>query len=72
MNTEVIENKLNELYQTNLDQYTNECNIFKKAGFKIYRNSKGIHKVNKPQKETDYKKMFGNDVGSMFSDIFGF
>ena len=71
MNTEVIEDKLNELYQTNLDQYTNECNIFKRAGFKIYRNSKGMHKVNKPQKERDYKRMFGYDDGNLFYDIFG-
>ncbi len=74
MNVQAIEEELNRLYQYEIDKYVNECNIFKKAGFRIYRNSKGIHKVVPPAKKTKepFNKVdFNEAFGGIFGDIFG-
>lgn len=53
MNVQAIEEELNRLYRYEIDKYANECNIFKKAGFRIYRNSEGIHRIIPPAKKTN-------------------
>lgn len=71
-NTDTIAEELNRLYEFEMDKYINECNIFKGAGFRIFRNSEGKHKVVAPQKaeplkNDDIYKVFGG----VFGDIFG-
>lgn len=76
INTTVIEEELNRLYQFEMDKYISECNKWKKLGYKIYRNSEGIHKVvaNPQIKEREerekLKDMLGEDIGNLFGNIF--
>ncbi len=71
MDNETIAEELDRLYQYEMDKYLNECNFFKKAGYKIYRNPEGKHKVVKPVKKEDYKTAFSNAFGDIFGEIFG-
>lgn len=74
MGVQTIEEELNRLYQYEIDKYVNECNIFKKAGFRIFRNSEGVHKVIPPAKKTEKpfnKVNFNEAFGGIFGDIFG-
>lgn len=73
MNVQAIEEELNRLYQYEIDKYANECNIFKKAGFKIYRNSEGIHKVIPPVKKTEepFNNVNFNDFWWYIGKYFG-
>lgn len=50
-----IEERLNKLYWTDIPGYTDYLNKVKAGGYKVFRNSKGIHKVQ----------------GGAFDDIFG-
>lgn len=76
INTTVIEEELDRLYKFDMDKYISECNKWKKLGYKIYRNSEGIHKVIvnpqiKEREERDkLKDMLGGDIGNIFGDIF--
>lgn len=66
MNTEIIENKLNELYQSEINKYVSECEHWKRMGYKVYRNSEGQHKVIAPIKVENINTAFGG----IFDEIF--
>ena len=77
MGTDTIVQELNRLYEFEMDKYITECEHWKKMGYKIFRNSKGKHKVVEPPKvdhkydihgRPDVSKMF---AGTPFEDIFG-
>ena len=63
-NIKAIQDELDRLYEFEIDKYIDECNQLKKIGFKIYRNSDGIHKVVAPVRKSD---MF---AGTPFADLF--
>lgn len=68
---EVLQEELNKLFKTNMDEYKKECDYWKSKGYKIYRNTQGVHKVVINQKEATKSAMidiFGSDI---FGDIFG-
>ena len=67
-NIKAIEDELNRLYEYEIDKYLDECNVLKKMGFKIYRNSDGIHKVVKPVKNSDVRDFINGIFGT---NIFG-
>ena len=46
MNTQEIIDKLDRLYWTDMQGYIEYLNKIKQAGYKVFRNSKGKHKVN--------------------------
>ena len=58
MNEQEIKEKLDKLYWTDIQGYTEYLNRVKVAGYKVMRNSKGIHKVE--------NKIFGDLFGGMF------
>ena len=74
-NVENIAKELDRLYQSDTDKYVEECEIWKKFGYKIYRNSDGKHKVvtNAAQKlkETCEPYMGQNIAKAVFGDLFG-
>jgi len=66
---EVIEAELDRLYQFEIDKYVEECNTWKRYGYRIYRNPDGKHKVVEPARPND---MYGdNDIFNAFGGIFG-
>jgi hypothetical protein len=58
---EEIQNRLNKLYWTDSVKYMEHLNMIKGMGYKVYRNPKGIHKV-----EMDMSTAFGG----IFNEIF--
>ena len=58
---EEMENKLNKLYWTNSSEYMKHLNMIKGMGYKVYRNSQGLHKI-----EMDMSTAFGG----IFNEIF--
>lgn len=66
MNIEVIQDKLNELYKSDESMYKNECNIFKNAGFRIFRNPQGEHRVLPPPKANNKYDAMGRRKDDMF------
>ena len=56
-----IEARLNRLYWTDNKAYVEHLNMVKGMGYKVFRNSKGTHKV-----QMDMSSAFGG----LFSDIF--
>ena len=77
MGVDTIAQELDRLYQFDMDKYISECNKWKKLGYKIYRNSEGKHKVVQSERVTQQRrndtkrKIFGDDLTSVFGDIFG-
>lgn len=73
MGVQTIEEELNRLYQCEIDKYVNECSIFKKAGFRIFRNPEGIHKVIPPAKkiEEPFNNVNFNDFWWYIGKYFG-
>ena len=53
MTTAEIEERLDKLYYANPKLYLQSLDNVKKSGYKVYRNSKGQHKV-----KMDYCSMF--------------
>jgi hypothetical protein len=45
INLDSISQELDRLYIFEIEQYVERCNELKRSGYKIYRNSDGIHKV---------------------------
>ncbi|MBO4591813.1 MAG: hypothetical protein J5684_04555 [Eubacterium sp.] len=45
MNLDSLAQELDRLYQFEISEYIARCDELKKSGFKIYRNSDGLHKV---------------------------
>ena len=45
MNLDSISQELDRLYVFEIEHYVARCNELKKSGFKVYRNSEGVHKV---------------------------
>ncbi|MBR6404203.1 MAG: hypothetical protein IKS48_12525 [Eubacterium sp.] len=45
MNLDSLAQELDRLYQFEISEYISRCDELKKSGFKIYRNSDGMHKV---------------------------
>lgn len=79
MGTDTIAEELDRLYEFEMDKYVTECDHWKKMGYKIYRNTKGQHKVVEPLKvkqmynpngtaNADFVNMF---AGTPFADFFG-
>lgn len=69
MAIDIIERELNRLYATDLGKYKEECDDWKSKGYKIYRDTKGRHKVVEPIKKQAMDKIY-NATGSDFGDIF--
>ena len=67
MARDVIEQELNRLYATDSTKYKEECDSWKSKGYKIYRDSKGRHKIVEPIKKQDKYEQFFTDI---FGDIF--
>lgn len=67
MGIDTISQELDRLYKYEVDKYIAECDHWKKMGYKIYRNSSGVHKVVEPVK-TSFSM---NDFNDVFGDIFG-
>ena len=64
--TTEIEQSLNELYFKFPLKYQEYLAQVKSSGYKVMRNSKGIHKVS-----TDAKQDFSNIFGDIFGNYFG-
>lgn len=45
MNLDSLSQELDRLYEFEISEYIARCDELKKSGFRIYRNSNGIHKV---------------------------
>ncbi len=54
MTTKEMEEQLDKLYYANPQLYLQSLDNVKKSGYKVYRNSKGQHKV-----KMDYYSFFG-------------
>lgn len=54
MTTKEMEEQLDKLYYANPTLYLQSLDNVKKSGYKVYRNSKGQHKV-----KMDYYSFFG-------------
>ena len=69
MGTNEIVLELNRLFITDKDKYKEECDYWKARSYKIYRDTKGRHKVIEPSKpqETDINEAFGGIFGEIFS-----
>lgn len=63
-NIKAIEDELNRLYEYEIDKYLDECNVLKKMGFKIYRNSDGVHKVVKSVRDSDVRNFMNSIFGT--------
>lgn len=61
MGIQEIVDKLNKLYWTNPQDYMEYLQRIKAAGYKVYRNSKGKHKV-----EGGFMDMFNQILGGTF------
>jgi len=60
-NIKDMENRLNTLYWTDSEKYMELLDVIKGMGFKIYRNSKGKHRV---------QMDMSNAFGGIFKDFF--
>ena len=45
MNLDSLAQELDRLYEFEISEYIARCDELKKSGYRIYRNSNGIHKV---------------------------
>ena len=45
MNLDSLSQELDRLYEFEISEYIARCDELKKSGYRIYRNSNGIHKV---------------------------
>jgi hypothetical protein len=45
MNIDSLEQELDRLYQFEISEYISRCDELKRSGYKIFRNSDGLHKV---------------------------
>ena len=45
MNLDSLSQELDRLYEFEIEKYVARCEELKKSGYKIFRNSKGMHKV---------------------------
>lgn len=70
MTNEVIERELNRLYIVDSVKYKEECDDWKSKSYKIYRDTKGRHKVVEPTKDNS-SAIYGNTFGNIFGNIFG-
>lgn len=72
MGTEAIVLELNKYYMCDKSKYQEECDYWKSRGYKIYRDSKGRHKVVEPPKQnnTDINNVFGDVFGDIFGQVF--
>jgi len=62
--TSDIEHKLNYLYSHGFNEYSEHLEMVKELGYKVFRNSKGEHKI---QLGSDYlKEAFGGVFGNLF------
>ena len=60
--------ELNRLYIYETEKYIEECDHWKKMGYKIYRNPAGEHKVVEPPKYVEGEQV---DLNTAFGGIFG-
>ena len=60
--TSELEENLNRLYWTNSAEYLKRLEVIKGMGYKVYRNSKGNHKV-----KMDMSSAFGGIFGDIFN-----
>ena len=68
MGADTIAENLDRLYKYEMDKYVGELDFWKSKGYKVYRNSDGIHKVvEPPKKQEDY---YGTDLNTAFGGIF--
>ena len=69
LTTTSLADMLDRLYTFEIEHYVDECTRLKKAGYKIYRNDEGRHKVVEPARSQD---MY-NDANryTSFNGIFG-
>ena len=58
---EDIQNRLDSLYWTNSKEYMEHLNLVKGLGYRVFRNSKGRHRV---------KMDMSNAFGGLFDNIF--
>ena len=71
---EILEQELNRLYKTDAEEYKKDCDFWKNKGYKIYRNSDGIHKVvinSNATTKSAMKDIFGGTFEDTFNSIFG-
>jgi hypothetical protein len=63
MNLDSLAQELDRLYQFEISEYISRCSELKRSGYKIYRNSKGEHKValGGQQSSTAYQEQYVND-----------
>lgn len=77
MGVETIAEELDRLYQFDMDKYLSECNLWKKHGYRIFRNSDGKHKVVASPQKARMDKLNeaigrdGSDIYNAFGGIFG-
>ena len=69
MSTVHIIDELNRLYKSDMNRYMSEVNYWKNQGYRVYRDSNGIHKVIEPTRF--YKKSNDSNIYEAFGDIFG-
>jgi hypothetical protein len=72
---EILEQELNKLYKTNPEEYKKDCDFWKAKGYKIFRNSKGEHRVKIDTRNATsaaMKDLFGNNLTDVLGDMFGF
>lgn len=60
-----IQNDLNKRYLNNPEEYLERVETLKGVGYKIYRNSKGQHKVTYNNKY--FNEVFGGAFGGIFN-----
>ena len=66
-----ITDKLDRLYEFEIDKYIEECKALKKAGYKIYRNDKtGKHKIEEPSRQTNTYSDTNADAYNAFSKLY--
>jgi len=66
-----ITDKLDRLYEFEIDNYIKECKALKKAGYKIYRNDKtGKHKIEEPNRQTNMYNDTDADAYNAFSEFY--
>ena len=61
---EDIQNNLNEIYLNKPEEYLKRVETLKEVGYRIYRNSKGQHKV--AYNNNYFNEIFGGAFGGIF------
>lgn len=71
MNIDAIVAELDRLYEFDITKYVDECNHWKRCGYRVLRNSEGKHKIVPPQtasgQSVDINEAFGGIFGQIFN-----